>query len=625
MMLCRFARMKRHYPIGLFLLLALLAACTSVPEPAVAEQSRSIEGPTQKLSSIDSLMWQQPDSALQALMAYEGDASEYNHHYAQLLTSELLYKNYYEQTNRPELQQAVAYFDSLMQVSEPQRSLSLSKGRSASAKTTAFLAARAHYINGVGYYERDSVIEACREYLKALEVMEGHFEEKEMVGEKARFMALTYTRLTELFSDFYLHEQAIYFAKHSLEYHKKQESLWHYAWALNEIGSQYEMTKALDSAEYYYQKANVALNDTNTLLYRDIAMHQACLMYKKDRYTYTVLMELHRIISKSESEIERMARCLTIGEVFYHEQEYDSAKVYLDEVFRGLSSTGAKKQAAEWLVEICKIQGETSEIMEYAEFLVPFTNLNEEQSSLKSRLTNEHLDFEKKKQERIHRLKSENNHKKVVTIIASLIVMMALIAMLYFVNHLRNKRLQMEKDNTNRLLETERQTHRMEQSALSSRLKRSNEALRQKKEETKVLIKELEMHKMQTDWNKLDEFMNEDICIEILASLQGKDIKREAKSDAYPELHLGVSQLSRLEVAVEKHFNGLGKTLSDLYPRISRDEMYQCLLYLLNLEDVQIAALLDCDYSTVKKRSAKLKKHFGIEKDLFLFIREFVL
>ena len=43
------------------LLIGLLAACTKAPEP--------VEGPTSKLSSIDSLMWQQPDSALLALMA----------------------------------------------------------------------------------------------------------------------------------------------------------------------------------------------------------------------------------------------------------------------------------------------------------------------------------------------------------------------------------------------------------------------------------------------------------------------------------------------------------------------------------------------------------------------------
>ena len=47
-----------------------------------------------------------------------------------------------------------------------------------------------------GYYELDSIVEACEEYILALEIMEEHFDEKELVGKKARFMALTYTHLT---------------------------------------------------------------------------------------------------------------------------------------------------------------------------------------------------------------------------------------------------------------------------------------------------------------------------------------------------------------------------------------------------------------------------------------------
>jgi len=140
------------------LLIGLLAACAKVPEP--------VEGPTPALQAIDSLMWQQPDSALLALMAYKGDASEYNHHYAQLLTSELLYKNDYEQTNRPELQQAVAYFDSLVGETPPlQRGSGGFKTRPNQIDQTPFLAARAHYINGVGYYENDSAVQACTEYI----------------------------------------------------------------------------------------------------------------------------------------------------------------------------------------------------------------------------------------------------------------------------------------------------------------------------------------------------------------------------------------------------------------------------------------------------------------------------
>ena len=65
--------------------------------------------------------------------------------------------------------------------------------------------------------------------------------------------------------------------------------------------------------------------------------------------------------------------------------------------------------------------------------------------------------------------------------------------------------------------------------------------------------------------------------------------------------------------------------LTDLNRRISKAEMQQCLLYLLNFEDVQIAHLLSCDYSTVKKRSKKMKTAFNTEKELRQFIREFIL
>ena len=130
-----------------------------------------------ELSTIDSLMWENPDSALTVMIEFaaspEADSlSEFEGHYCQVLIAELLYKNNYAQSNRTEVLKAVGYFDSIVD---------------------AFLAARAHYINGVGYYERDSLIEACGEYLCALRIMERNFGKKELVGKKARFMALTYS------------------------------------------------------------------------------------------------------------------------------------------------------------------------------------------------------------------------------------------------------------------------------------------------------------------------------------------------------------------------------------------------------------------------------------------------
>lgn len=179
--------MKRFLTIGSFLLLAVMTACR---HPATIETAPLSPG-QQKLTTIDSLVWIQPDSALTCLLACFDTAQD--RHYANLLLAELLYKNDYEQANRSELLEAVAYYDSL--------------------NTVPFLAARAHYINGVGYYEQDSVVPACVEYLKAVEIMEERFPEKELVGQKAKFMALSYTHLCQLFSDQYLHEQAIYYGK----------------------------------------------------------------------------------------------------------------------------------------------------------------------------------------------------------------------------------------------------------------------------------------------------------------------------------------------------------------------------------------------------------------------------
>ena len=158
------------------------------------------------LASIDSLMGWQPDSALAVMMEFtatpEADSLDvFNSHYCQLLISELLYKNDCEQTNRTELLRAAEYFDSIAFTQ---------------SETPVFLSARAHYMKGVGYYERDSVMEACREYLQALEIMEGRFEEKELVEKKARFMALTFNRLLELFSDQYMPEPAISCARQAL-------------------------------------------------------------------------------------------------------------------------------------------------------------------------------------------------------------------------------------------------------------------------------------------------------------------------------------------------------------------------------------------------------------------------
>ena len=623
--------MKRTVFIGLLLLLALAschgpfgtrsnASSDAVVSPEPQSPQRS------QLLAIDSLAWQQPDSALALLLPWLDtvDSSQtFDNHYAQLLLAELLYKNDYAQTNRPALRQAVAYLDSLAGMcDEDTRGASAQNG----SPITVFLAARAHYINGVGYYENDSAVPACREYLKALEIMEGRFEEKEMVGEKARFMALTYTHLTGLFSDYYLHEQAIYFGKIALNYYKRYDApSWHVSWMLNEIGSHYDIMNKIDTAYYYYCKGLAVLEDTNNLTYRDIATRMALLSYRRNGEAKAPLNQMYNLLAQTESKKESLARCSIIGEILYHEQQFDSAYYYLKEVFDHTESLGLKKQAAEWLMEICNAQDKKEEGSEYALFLAPFANSNENQSHVESQLTKLHQDYIHDRLELRHRQQMRKFHSFAGAALVALAALSLVFIVFHFINKKSHKHLKRQNEEKERLLESERHAHKMKQAALAGRLKQRNEELRAHMEERENMRKTLEKQQKRADWSSLGIFLEEDICKEIMNALHGKDIKREAKVGEHAEMKLSATQLSRLDVAIEKHFQGFTKMLTDMYPRISNDEMHQCLLYLLDVEDVQIAHLLFCDYSTVKKRSRKLKTAFKIEKELRLFIKDLVL
>ena len=390
--------MRRCVKAMTIMLLALLAACKGDDDVPAAMQDVAVPPVvvSRELTAIDSLMWQQPDSAWAMLMSWFGDRDgtawldtvneTTDIHYASLLLAESLYKQGYAQTNREDLLCAVAFFDSLT---------------IAQNASLAFLAARAHYINGVGYYESDSVALACEEYIKALETMEANFSESELVGSKARFMALAYTRLTELFSGYYFHEQAIGLGQLALYYYEKHDAeAWHKAWILNEIGTHLVILEEFDSARNCLKKADSLISDSQSVLHRDIATHRAYLEYVGGKAVNDYLATLHELLVQSESEGERMARYLAIGATYYKEKQYDSAKVYLDGVFREANSVGAKKQAAEWMVEICQSQGDDTAIMEYVAFLAPFATQGENQGVLRSRLAGLYDGFRQREMQR---------------------------------------------------------------------------------------------------------------------------------------------------------------------------------------------------------------------------------
>ena len=402
--------------LGLGLLLAVMVGCGSSPDSPALTGTPSQRGTASRaLENIDSLMWWRADSALAVMMEFaaspEADSMDvFEGHYCQVLIAELLYKNDYGQSNRGEVLKAVHYFDSIVGMDGADtRGKADARGVSVQRRD-AFLAARAHYINGVGYYERDSLIEACGEYLKALEIVETHFPgiETQDVGvlrdrHIPRFMGLTYSRLAELFSDQFVLEPAIICFKRAIAFNRMEPtSSLGASKLLRHLGKQFDKLNQLDSAAYYYGEALRLLPDTNNLVYRDLVSQMALLHFNMGEDAESSIGDLKRMVIQAESEQERLNRFFTLGGIYFENRQYDSAIVYLTPVFENKEDATTQRLAAICLYNIYQSMGDLLKSTQYAMYQAENATPKGESSMQASQLNDlfqQYLQWEQEKAE----------------------------------------------------------------------------------------------------------------------------------------------------------------------------------------------------------------------------------
>ena len=565
-------------------------------------------------------MQQRPDSALALLVdcrdgVHTVSTDPTDRHYYQLLLSEALYKNDSAQANRKELQQAMAYFDSLsLTLSDTPHAFWSHCGLDPQSPdlndNIAFLSARAHYMNGVGYYENDSAVEACKEYLKALELMDDHFEEKELVGYKAKFMALTYTHLTGLFSDLYLHEQAIFFGKEALAYYQKYDATpWHVAWTLNEIGAHYDMMEEYDSANYYYRKSLSVLPDTNNLTYRDLASHLAYLSYIKDGASQIPLYQLQGLLSRAESEKEYLSRCLSIGTIYYDEQQFDSAMFYMSLVYHGTNSIDSRLFTAQKLQEIHLTNGDTAVANAFALFRSRYADTRDQHGEQYSDLAEQYHAHIQRRQETLHQRKTRSLMKKSAWAMGLLAFLGVVFMVLNSVNRGRHRHLKTQ---------NEESEHRLRQhSATIGRLKSTMARLQAENKELNERIGHEDMLQEEIPKIRNTEYvalMNESICINIRQRLKKAEAYSSFDVKDYASLALSNKEMDELFHAIDQHCPEFSKRMKCVYPELSTNDLKLCRLYLLDLSVLQVAILLGTDYSSVRKRTNRLKEKTGGEE-----------
>ena len=579
--------MKRWFYIGIVLLVAVLAGCNTpppvghpllegegLPRPAATPSQRGTTSPrpspggegvaSRMLENIDSLMWQQPDSAFAMLQEFASSAAadsldEYNGHYCQLLISELLYKNNYAQSNRHDLLKAVDYFDN---------------------SDNAFLSARAHYMNGVGCYERDSIIAACKAYLKALELMETHFPDLALQRNTATygttalpsnrllwFMDLTYCRLEGLFSRQFMQEPAIVCCKRalaidticSIDPYNTPSLFLNLGLQYNKL---YELNKEpylADTSEYYFNEALRHLPDTNNRLFIDVVTQRELLKINMGQDFEPSIIVLKRMADQTLDETERLCSYLAIGGIYHSYNQYDSALVYLTPVFENEKDPYRQKVVAPYLHEIYLNTGDTVKAALCARYIADNTSTEGEsnaQVSTLNELYQQHLQWEQDRAKEVERQRAARHSRWIWMAIVGLL----LLAAIAFVVARRGygKRLKLQQEESSKQLEAA-------QDALKA------------KEHDALLTKVTAIYQ--------DKLSN-----------KAKRIF-EAFSEAHPE-------------AVAK--------LKAAYPDLTDTEVDVCVLSHFAFRVKEIADILELRENTVAKHRSNIKKKTQIEavKDL---------
>lgn len=222
----------------------------------------------------------------------------------------------------------------------------------------------------------------------------------------------------------------------------------------------------------------------------------------------------------------------------------------------------------------------------------------------------------------------EEERKDTEALVAIIGAYFVVILMLFISNQKKEK----QKQELEVQMKDEQYAHEMKQKALSGRLKKSNEALRE-------AIKQRERHEMEqqigddtlfnsTGQERYEAFLQMPICQTILDRVAllhaDKRIALKTNTDVteFKSLALSHSERALLSKAVETSFPKLFDTLKNLYLNLDRKEWLYCCLYLMQLDKMSICVLLQESYHTCRRHTLKLEESFECHHELMVFLLE---
>ena len=523
-----------------FLVAVLFGACTRNFSPFTPNSSPLHH---KELHSIEVLLETQPDAALDSLNLLKEkvqgqsitpmDANE-------LLLREVQahYKNRCLTEQSPDLAPVITFYDSLATLYSTDADL-------------RFLLANTYYYKGVECAYADDDVEAFRNYLNAL----GQMKTREDWSEHPyaqRFIALTYTRLSEILYRYGFNDEAMTTCRNASAHFEKD----------TDLAAMMRYEAAIYQAEKAYDKALARFADAEAL------------------------------VPVGEEAVQ-----LSVGAKLFELQQYDSAYPHLKRAF----ATGdhfARVDAAAKLAEICRVKELADEELRYTRFYVENSMWESRQASKKMEIEYLYDDFNSPKTEGIPDRKTNNG------LIFILLLLVAVIGFLAFIIVRNRSRISHIENQITDIKERHKQESTDKDLEISQMAQQLND--------TRERLENVTNHTFEEAWQGFNE---SNIALKIKGMMEGKDIMIKSVG-LFPKLKLKEVDFIDLVRTVNANFTDCSQHFLKSYPDLNTADFRQCCLAMLGMNDAQIAVLEGISYSGVNRRTKKILAALGSDATL---------
>ena len=525
--------------VSLFLCLlcaALLCACSrqeSVFTPRNAPHHFN------ELKTVEALLESNPASAADSLMILRELSS--HAFFTPLDANELLlrevqaqFKNRSLSEQSPDLLPVIAFYDSVAEQYPDDAELQ-------------FLRANAYYYKGVEYAFLQDDVMAFTHYLRALGLMKS-IESKSESSQESRFVALIYTRLSEILYRYGLRDAALETC------HK--------------------------AASYYESESDLA-----AMLRFEAAIYQSQKDYDKALSLYE---DAQQLVLMGDEPIQ-----LAIGAKLFELQQYDSAVPHLLRAFAN-GDRYARIDAAAKLAEVyCDKDMDDLELV--------YTRYYVENSMNESRMASRKMEIEylynAYNQPKMEPVVQKKDH--TIPVLLLLLLLLSVIAIMASIIIRNRKRI----SHIESKISTIELKHEQETAVKDQEI----EQIAQQLSDTREQLENTTKIDFDEAWKSFSE---SSIVRKIKQLVEGKDIMIKSVG-VYPKLKLREMDYIELVRETNRCFPDFSSRFLKDFPDLNVADVRHSCLALLGLNDAEIAVLEGISYSGTNRRSKKILNVIG--------------